>query len=51
MSDRQRGAMYASAAGRGKLGIPRKVARKFIREDREAKMKPGLRAARMGKKQ
>ena len=40
--------MRIAAAGKGKLGIPRAVAREFVREDRKARITPGLRAARMG---
>ena len=39
-SDAQRRAMYAAVSGRGKLGIPKKVARKFIRHGKMAKMQP-----------
>jgi len=33
-SDAQRRAMYAAASGRSTLGIPRKVAREYIRADK-----------------
>lgn len=36
-SSKQRRAMYAAASGHSRLGIPRKVARKFIREEKHGK--------------
>ena len=37
-SEAQRGAMYAAAHGKGKKGIPKKVAREFVREDKGGKL-------------
>ncbi len=38
VSDAQRKAMYAAKAGRGKLGIPKKVAEEFTSEDPGGKL-------------
>ena len=37
-SEAQRAAMHAAAAGKGELGIPRKVAAEFVREDEGGKL-------------
>ena len=37
-SEAQRRAMHAAKAGKGKLGIPRKVAAEFVREDKGGKL-------------
>lgn len=41
-SEKQRRAMYAAAAGKGKVGIPQAVARRFIAHAK-GKTKRGLR--------
>ena len=38
VSQKQRAAMHAAAHGKGKLGIPKKVAREFVREDKGGKL-------------
>ena len=38
VSQKQRAAMHAAAAGKGKLGIPRKVAAEFVRADKGGKL-------------
>lgn len=40
-SDKQRGAMYAAAEGKGNLGIPEKVADKFIKDSGDPVPKNG----------
>jgi hypothetical protein len=45
VSQAQRGAMYSAAAGKGNLGIPKKVAQEFVAAD-----KPGKLPERVGKK-
>lgn len=37
-SQAQRGAMYSAAAGEGKLGIPKKVAKEFVAADEPGKL-------------
>lgn len=44
-SQAQRGAMYSALAGKGTLGIPKKVAKEFTKSD-----KPGKLPARTSKK-
>jgi len=38
VSQKQRGAMYEAAAGKGKIGIPKKVAKEFVAADRPGKL-------------
>ena len=38
-TEKQRRAMQAAAHGRGKLGIPKKVAREFVKADKKRKGK------------
>ncbi len=37
-SQAQRGAMYAAAAGKSTLGIPKKVAKEFVKSDKGGKL-------------
>jgi hypothetical protein len=37
-SQKQRGAMYAAAAGKSTLGIPRKVGAEFVKGDKPGKL-------------
>lgn len=37
-SQAQRGAMYAAAAGKSTLGIPKKVAKEFVKSDKPGKL-------------
>lgn len=37
-TEAQRRAMYAAAAGKGRLGIPRRVAREYLAEDAGGKL-------------
>lgn len=37
-SQRQRAAMHAAAEGKSTLGIPRKVAREFVKSDKGGKL-------------
>ena len=37
-SQQQRGAMYAAAAGKSTLGIPKKVAKEFVASDKPGKL-------------
>lgn len=37
-SQSQRGAMYAAAKGKSTLGIPKKVAKEFVAEDKGGKL-------------
>lgn len=37
-SQQQRKAMYAAAAGKGNIGIPKKVAKEFVKEDKPGKL-------------
>lgn len=45
----QRNAMYAASEGKSKLGIPKKVAKEFVSEDKGGKL-PARAAKRYGKK-
>jgi len=47
VSQAQRRAMYAAAAGKGNIGIPQKVAREFTAADKPGKLPP--RAKTQGK--
>ncbi|KKN80646.1 hypothetical protein LCGC14_0327380 [marine sediment metagenome] len=38
LSEAMRGAMHAAAAGRGRLGIPIKVAKEYVAEDKGGKL-------------
>ena len=40
VSQAQRRAMYAAAKGKSTLGIPKKVAKEFIKEDKPGKLPP-----------
>jgi len=37
-SQKQRGAMYAAAAGKSTLGIPKKVGKEFVKSDKGGKL-------------
>jgi hypothetical protein len=37
-SEKQRGAMYAAAAGKSTLGIPKKVGKEFVKADKPGKL-------------
>ena len=37
-SEKQRGAMYAAAAGKSTLGIPKKVGKEFVKSDKPGKL-------------
>lgn len=37
-SQSQRGAMYAAAAGKSTLGIPKKVGKEFVKSDKPGKL-------------
>jgi hypothetical protein len=37
-SKAQRGAMYAAAAGKSTLGIPKKVGKEFVKSDKPGKL-------------
>jgi hypothetical protein len=37
-SQAQRGAMYAAAAGKSTLGIPKKVGKEFVKTDKPGKL-------------
>ena len=37
-SQAQRGAMYSAAAGKSTLGIPKKVAKEFVKSDKPGKL-------------
>jgi hypothetical protein len=37
-SQKQRGAMYAAAEGKSTLGIPKKVAKEFVKSDKPGKL-------------
>lgn len=37
-SKAQRGAMYAAAAGKSKIGIPKKVGKEFVKSDKPGKL-------------
>ncbi len=37
-TERQRRAMHAAASGKGNIGIPRKVAREFVKKDKGGKL-------------
>lgn len=37
-SQAQRGAMYAAAAGKSTLGIPKKVGKEFVKSDKGGKL-------------
>lgn len=39
-SEAQRRAMHAADKGKGTLGIPKKVAREFVKEDKPGKLPP-----------
>lgn len=39
-SEAQRKAMHAAAQGKGTLGIPKKVAREFVGDDKGGKLPP-----------
>jgi len=38
VSERQRGAMYAAAAGKSNIGIPQKVGAEFVAADKPGKL-------------
>jgi len=38
VSERQRGAMYAAAAGKSTLGIPKSVGQEFVAADKPGKL-------------
>lgn len=40
-SEKQRKAMYAAAKGKSKIGIPKKVAKKFVKDSKKGKKKRG----------
>ncbi len=46
VSQKQRGAMYAAAAGKGNLGIPADVAREKIGADKPGKLPKRVKAGR-----
>ena len=39
-SEAQRKAMYAAAKGKSTIGIPKKVAKEFVKEDKPGKLPP-----------
>lgn len=49
-SDKQRRAMYAAASGNSTIGIPKDVARKFIKDSETMKMSQALRKSAKGGK-
>ncbi|HUD64926.1 MAG TPA: hypothetical protein VMQ17_10125 [Candidatus Sulfotelmatobacter sp.] len=46
VSQRQRGAMYAAAAGKGNIGIPQDVAKEKIAADKPGKLPKRVKAGR-----
>jgi hypothetical protein len=41
-SENQRKAMYAAAAGKSTLGIPKKVGKEFVKSDKGGKLPPKI---------
>lgn len=49
VSDEQRAAFHAAAAGKGKIGIPKKVAKEFISKERRERKKKRFKARLRGR--
>lgn len=48
-SQAQRRAMYAAASGKSTLGIPKKVAKEFVKEDKPGKLPERKKISRLPK--